>query len=153
LVFLWQIHICSKFMLLCFVICFGFPETKLFTMVSSQMPPSLLKTSKRISLEHYSTWNTISNLVRELWSPPPIDSLKVNFDSYWRPLLCPSSCAYLTNSKGIIKAISQFRPPCDPTYGEAQAALFGCFLGSFFASREIHFRRRLLYCYLSFIAS
>ncbi|XP_059460221.1 uncharacterized protein LOC132189495 [Corylus avellana] len=83
---------------------------------------------KRISLEHFAAWNSISTPVRELWSPPPAGSFKVNFDTTIRDLFSVQA-AVCRNSQGIIvKALSQVRPPCDPTFGEAQAALLAASL-------------------------
>jgi hypothetical protein len=40
----------------------------------------LAKSIRRTSLEHATTWKSPSPLAQELWSPPPTDSFKVNFD-------------------------------------------------------------------------
>jgi hypothetical protein len=86
----------------------------------------------RISLEHYTTWTTISNLVRELWSPSSTDIFKVNFDAAIRELFSVKA-AICRNFKGqIIKIFSQVRPPCNPTYGKAQTAILAVSLAASF---------------------
>ncbi|GLT55807.1 hypothetical protein SLA2020_288950 [Shorea laevis] len=58
----------------------------------------------------------------EKWQPPKAGFFKVNFDTAIRESFSVQA-AICCDSKGkIIKAVSQFNPSCDPTYGEALAA-------------------------------
>jgi hypothetical protein len=105
------------------VICFGTLEIKLSIMESFLMPPSLLKTSND------SHWTI---LLPSSLSPPRVESygdplpsatcFKINFDTTIIDHFSVQA-AVCRNSKGkIVKAFSQVRPPCDPTFGEALAA-------------------------------
>jgi hypothetical protein len=77
---------------------------------------------KRVSLEHYEAWSSKLHPVKEIWSKPPPDLFKVNFDAAIQEDFSIQA-AVCWNSNGlIIKILSQFRPLCSPVYGEALAA-------------------------------
>ena len=83
----------------------------------------LVENIKRISLEHFAIWLSISSPSRELWSLPSATCFKINFDTAIRDHFS-IQVAVCENSKvKIVKAFSQVKPPCDPTFGEALAAL------------------------------
>ncbi|XP_059451120.1 lysM domain receptor-like kinase 10 [Corylus avellana] len=84
----------------------------------------------RISLEHHAAWTPSSKPVRELWSPPPTGIFKVNFDTAIRESFSVQAAVCRNSNGQIIKILSQVRPPCNPTYGEAQAALLAASLAA-----------------------
>jgi hypothetical protein len=83
----------------------------------------LVANINRVSLEHLATWTSKSSPISELWSPPPLDSFKVNFDTAIRDDFSTQATICRNYSGKIIKILSQVRPPCSPAYGETQAAL------------------------------
>jgi hypothetical protein len=76
-----------------------------------------------LSLDHYVAWKSISHHVRELWSPSKVGSFKVSFDTTTKDHFSVQAATYRNSHGTIIKSLCQFNLPCDPTYGEAQAAL------------------------------
>ena len=82
----------------------------------------------RVSMEHFAAWTSKSPLVCELWSLPPPNSFKVNFDIAIRDNFSTQAAVCRNPSWKIIKILSLVRPTCNPTYGEAQAALLACSL-------------------------
>jgi hypothetical protein len=97
---------------------------------------SLASSIKRTSLDHAAAWQSSSPLVEEFLSPPPAGSYKINFDTTIRELFSVQAaiCRGLT---GIVKAISQTNPPCDPNFGEALAARLAASYSSFFESLKV----------------
>jgi hypothetical protein len=83
---------------------------------------ALASSIRKAALDHAAAWKSISPLIKELWSPPPAGSFKINFDTAIRASFSVQA-AVCRDSKGkIIKAIAQTNPSCEPTYGEALAA-------------------------------
>jgi hypothetical protein len=78
---------------------------------------------KQISLEYFATWLSISSSIKELWSHPLVACFKINFDTSIRDPFFVQAAVYRNSKGNIIKALSQVRPPYDPTFGEEQAAL------------------------------
>jgi hypothetical protein len=115
---------------------------------------------RRISLDHHTTWKTKAQRVRELWSPPQAGNFKVNFDTSIRDtffffffffLVQATVCKDSTGA--IVKVLYQYSPPCEASYGEAQAALLAAFLGHFFKVRQFLFRRGFFHCNFLYSAS
>ncbi|GLT53027.1 hypothetical protein SLA2020_263250 [Shorea laevis] len=77
---------------------------------------------KKITLEHYAAWQSLTAPVPEKWEPPKPGSFKVNFDTAIRDSFSVQAAVCRDSTGKIIKAISQFNPTCDPTFGEALAA-------------------------------
>ena len=103
------------------MISYGFPETKLSTKVWPDVL-NLAANIKKVSMEHYAAWSSIKKPVKEIWSKPPQEFFKVNFDVAIREDFS-TQAAVCRNSNGlIIKMLYQVRPPCSPVYGEALAA-------------------------------
>jgi hypothetical protein len=76
---------------------------------------------KHVSYEHFAAWSSKLQPVKEIWSKPPQDFCKINFDAAIREDFS-TQAAVCRNSNGeIIKIITQVRPPCSPVYGEALA--------------------------------
>jgi hypothetical protein len=68
--------------------------------------------------------------VREFWSPSQAGSFNVNFDTPIRDLFSFQAIVCRDSKGKIIKALYQFRPPCDPSYYETQAALLATSLAT-----------------------
>jgi hypothetical protein len=77
---------------------------------------------KRVSLEHYAAWSSKLHLVKEIWSKPPPNLSKVNFDAAIQEYFSIQATVCKNSNGLIIKMLSQVRPPCSPVYGEALAA-------------------------------
>jgi hypothetical protein len=98
------------------VIYFGFTGIKPCMKISTDALP-LSKTKKK-----RWHWNTCS-FGGEMVPPPPAGTLKINFDTAIRDSFS-AQAAVCRNFEGcILKAVALISPPCDPSTGEALAAL------------------------------
>jgi hypothetical protein len=77
----------------------------------------------RVSLEHLAVWTSKLSPLRELWSPPPPDSYKINFDTAIKDDFSSQAAVCRNTSGKIIKILTQIRPACSSAYGEALVAL------------------------------
>ena len=59
---------------------------------------------------------------KEIWSKPPLDFFKVNFDAAIKEDFSIQAAVYKNSNGLILKMHSQVRPPCSPVYGEALVA-------------------------------
>ena len=66
----------------------------------------------------------------ETWSPSASGSLKVNFDTAIRDLFLVQAVVCRNENGTIISSCFQYSPSCDPSVGEAQAALLAASLAS-----------------------
>jgi hypothetical protein len=85
---------------------------------------------KRVSLEHYAAWSLKQKPVMEIWSKPPPECYKVNFDVVFHEDFSIQVAVYGNSNGVIIKMLSQFRPPCSPVYGAALATQLAGVLGT-----------------------
>ena len=85
---------------------------------------------KKLSLDHYATWLSISQLVRELWSTPEAGNFKVNFDTATRELFYIQVAVCRDSHGTIVHSIYQFSPLGDPDCAKAQAAFLAASLAS-----------------------
>jgi hypothetical protein len=91
---------------------------------------SFAATIKRLSLDHFAAWQSKSQPTAESWSPPAAGSFKVNFDTAIRDLFSVQAAVCRDEKGSIISSCFQYIPPCEPSVGEAQAALLAAFLAS-----------------------
>ena len=82
----------------------------------------------RVSLEHLAAWSSKLSPSRELWSPPPPATYKINFDTATRDDFSSQAAVCRNSNRKIIKILAQIRPACSPAYGEALAALLAASL-------------------------
>jgi hypothetical protein len=87
----------------------------------------LANSIKKTSLDHASAWK-VSHQVSEVWHPPAVGHFKINFDTAIKGNFSAQAAVCRDSDGKIIKAISQISPPCDPTFGEALAALLAASL-------------------------
>ena len=82
----------------------------------------LAKSIRSTSLEHAATWKSPSPMALEFWSPPPVGSFKVNFDTAIQKQFSVQATVCRDSKGHIIKTLSRINPPCDANYGEALTA-------------------------------
>ena len=70
-------------------------------------------------MEHYAAWSSNKKPVKEIWSKPPHDFFKVNFDATIREDFSTQAAVYRNSNGLIIKMLYQVRPPYSLVYGEA----------------------------------
>jgi hypothetical protein len=76
----------------------------------------------KISLEHFQAWHSSSRILEEKRTPPPLNWVKINFDTTTRDSFS-AQAAVCHNDKGnIIHTISQISQSYSPNEGEAMAA-------------------------------
>jgi hypothetical protein len=95
--------------------------------------PNILKladTIKQTALAHLAAGKIASEPIIESWSPPSKGAFKINFDTAIRGQYSAQVAVCRDHSSTIISACSQISPSCDPTYGEALAALLAASLAT-----------------------
>jgi hypothetical protein len=73
----------------------------------------------------------------ESWSPPVAGSFKVNFNTAIIDLFSVQAVVCRDEKGSIISSCYQYSPPCEPSVGEAQAALLAISLAS--SSKLVNF--------------
>lgn len=70
---------------------------------------------KRVSLDHYATWSSLSHPTREHWIPPTAGHYKINFASVSKDHFSTEAIVCRDSKGKIIKTISQISPSasCD----------------------------------------
>jgi ribonuclease HI len=76
----------------------------------------------KISLEHFQAWHISSQIMDDIWTPPPCEWVKINFDTAIRDSFS-AQAAVCRNDKGqILHATTKISNFCTPNEGEAMAA-------------------------------
>jgi hypothetical protein len=75
----------------------------------------------KISIEHFQAWHSSSQILEEKWTPPPLNWVKINFDTAIRDSFS-AQAEVCRNDKGhIIHATSQISQSCSLIEGEVMA--------------------------------
>jgi hypothetical protein len=80
----------------------------------------------KISLEHYLAWHPTTQDSVEIWSPPPPNWIKINFDTAIRDSFSVQATVCRDSRGRILHLSSHISSPCSPNVGEACAALLAC---------------------------
>ena len=91
---------------------------------------SVLAHSNKISLKHFLAWRSSAMVTVEKWSPPPLNWVKINFDTAIRDSFSTQAVECRDSLGRVLHLSSQIGPPCSPNVGEAHAALLACFVAS-----------------------
>ena len=87
----------------------------------------------KISLEHFQAWHSSSQVPMEKWTPPPLNWVKISFDTAIRDSVS-AQAAICRDSKGqVLRVFSQISPSCSPNVGKALAAQLVISLASSFS--------------------
>jgi hypothetical protein len=122
-----------RFQIFAYVVCdiLWFYRNKAFHDGVSFNARSVSMHINKISLEHFQTWHSLSQVLEENWISPPLNWVKINFDTAIRNSFS-AQAAVCRNSKGqIIHLLSQISPSCFPNVGEALATQLVISLASF----------------------
>ena len=84
----------------------------------------------KISLEHFLAWRSLTQVPVEKWSSPPLNWVKINFDTAIRDSFLAQAVVCCDSLGWVLHLSSQISPLCSPNVGEAHAALLACSIAS-----------------------
>jgi hypothetical protein len=83
---------------------------------------SVLVHINKISLEHFQAWHSSSQVLMEKWSLPPLNWVKINFDTAIKDSFSAQATVCRDSQGRVLHMSSQISSPCSPNVGEARAA-------------------------------
>jgi hypothetical protein len=93
-------------------------------------PPDPVVVSKHIritTLHHINAWK-LGDSLSAVWTPPPVGSLKANFDVAIRPDFAVAAATLRDHEGNFLAVLTKRLPPMDASLGEAHAALLAASL-------------------------